>query len=94
MNTTAKTTTKLSHADILPFKMGKQAGSINHCAICEKAVGNSPLLVEIYAGGLIWDASRNGEPDQNDAGYMGHYPIGLECAKKFAADVLKEGVAA
>lgn len=81
---------KLRHGDEMPFKGGINAGSMNHCAVCERKTGNNPLYVEVFDGGLIWDSFRKGDADINDRGYMGHYPVGRECAKKFATHVLKE----
>jgi len=88
-NTATNTATKLNHGDEMIFKSGFYVGSIEHCAVCERRVGANPLWVEVYAGGSIWDESRNGKADQADRGYMGHYPVGSECAKKFEAGVLK-----
>lgn len=84
---------KLRHGDDMPFKGGIHQGEMNRCAVCERKTGNDPLYVEVFDGGAIWDVSTHGEADINDRGYMGHYPVGSECAKKFATGVLK-GVAA
>jgi hypothetical protein len=83
-------TNKLQHGNDMPFKQGANIGSMHYCALCLRPVGNNPLWVEVFDGGAIWDEYSNGPADQNDRGYMGHYPVGSECAKKFAANVLKK----
>jgi hypothetical protein len=80
----------IKHGDAFEFKQGFLIGSMYHCALCFKPVGNSPLWVEIFQGGSVYSESEFGKADVEDRGYMGHYPIGSTCAKKFADGALKE----
>jgi hypothetical protein len=49
-------------------------------------------MLEVYGGGAILDRHIEREPDINDGGYMGLYPVGSECAKQFAEGVLIKSV--
>lgn len=80
---------KFKQGDSAPFHPS-HAGN-NYCVVCNRKVGESPLWLGVVNGGEVWDY-RLGEPDLNDSGYMGHYPVGSECAKKFEEGVLIEGV--
>jgi hypothetical protein len=59
----------------------------NYCVQCGRKVGADAWYVEVIEGGYIrlQDGSK---ADMNDAGYMGCYAIGNECAKKFAPNLL------
>lgn len=80
---------QLQHNDNFPFAP-TYLGSMEHCAVCGRKTSKNALLVEVYGGGAIHDETLNGEADRNDGGYMGHYPVGSECAKKFATTTLKK----
>jgi hypothetical protein len=57
------------------------------CVQCGRKVGANPWYVEVIDGGYI--RRQDGTPaDQNDAGYMGCWAVGNECAKAFAPDLL------
>lgn len=74
---------KIGHDTDLVFGSN---GEMNACALCGKEVGKNPKWVQVYNGGAVW-AKSEGEPER-DSGYMGWYPVGSECAKKFERGVL------
>jgi len=59
------------------------------CQCCGRKVGKNPLYAIVVGGGsslcLPADAT---EFEKHDGGWMGCYPIGSECAKKFPAGYL------
>ena len=57
------------------------------CVQCGRKVGEDPWWVEVIEGGEIREQDGS-EADYTDAGYMGHFPVGNECAKKFAKNIL------
>jgi len=57
------------------------------CVQCGRKVGADAWHVEVIDGGFI-RLQDGTEADQNDAGYMGCWPVGNECAKKFAPSLL------
>lgn len=63
-------------------------GSVSHCVQCGKETGESAKWVQVYGGGVVW-AKSEGEPER-DGGWMGWFPVGSECAKKFERGVLYE----
>jgi hypothetical protein len=68
---------------IIPMVWGnKEAdGSMEHCAACGKKLRGKRRMVEVINGGCSVAAPGLG-PDTTDAGYMGFYPVGPECARK------------
>lgn len=59
----------------------------NYCVQCGRKVGANAWYVEVIDGGYI-RLQDGTEADVNDAGYMGCYAIGNECAKSFAPNLL------
>jgi hypothetical protein len=59
----------------------------NFCIQCGKKVGADPYWVQVINGGEIREQDGS-EADYNDAGYMGYFAVGNECAKKFAKNIL------
>lgn len=56
-------------------------GSMEHCAACGRKITGKRRMVEVIDGGCSVAAPGLG-PDTNDAGYMGFFPVGPECARK------------
>jgi hypothetical protein len=56
------------------------------CVQCGRKVGANPWYVEVIDGGYI--RLQNGTEAVIDNGYMGWWPVGNECAKKFASNLL------
>ena len=56
-------------------------GSMEHCAACGRKLTGKRRMVEVINGGCSVAAPGLG-PDETDAGYMGFFPVGLECARK------------
>lgn len=80
---------QLQHGDSFPFVQNLRAGDLRWCQVCGRALGESgQYWVEVFDGGDIWDESIHGPADRNDAGFMGKYPVGITCAKKFTPSVL------
>jgi len=63
---------------------GKQ---VDRCTICARILGKNQFYVEVHNGG---DLAAVGTADEYDAGYMGCWPIGSECAKKFAPELVRQ----
>jgi hypothetical protein len=59
----------------------------DYCVQCGRKVGANPWFVEVIDGGSI-RLQDGTEADMTDAGYMGCYAIGNECAKSFAPNLL------
>jgi hypothetical protein len=59
----------------------------NYCVQCGRKVGANAWYVEVIDGGFI-RLQDGTEADMTDAGYMGCYAIGNECAKLFAPNLL------
>ena len=59
----------------------------NYCNECGRKAGKNPFYIEVVNGGEI-RLQDGTEADVNDAGYMGFWPIGSECAKKYDPRVL------
>jgi len=55
---------------------------ITRCAVCDRPVGDYPKYIEVIDGGSSVAAPGLG-PDPNDPGYMGFFPVGPTCAKKY-----------
>ena len=58
-----------------------------YCVQCGRKVGANAWYVEVINGGEI-RLQDGTEANINDAGYMGCYAVGNECAKKFAPNLL------
>jgi len=56
-------------------------GSMEHCAACGRRLRGKRRMVEVIDGGDSVAAPGLG-PDTTDAGYMGFFPVGPECARK------------
>jgi hypothetical protein len=57
------------------------------CVQCGRKVGADAWYVELIDGGEI-RLQDGTEADVNDAGYMGCWAVGNECAKSFAPNLL------
>jgi hypothetical protein len=65
----------------------------NYCIQCGRKVGADAWYVEVIDGGYIRLQDGSKYDVASDAGYMGCYAVGNECAKKFAPNLLiKMGV--
>lgn len=60
----------------------------NCCIQCGRTVGKNPLWIEIIKGGVIREQDGNQYDSSADAGYMGWFPVGSECAKLFKSSLL------
>lgn len=57
------------------------------CMVCNRKVGKKPYRVEVINGGDLRDQTKS-HSREADAGYMGTWAVGSECAKKFDPAVL------
>lgn len=82
-------TTKIQAGEGLNFAEPKSNVGLddNYCVQCGRKVGADAWYVEVINGGDI-RLQDGSEADMNDAGYMGCYPVGNECAKQFAPNLL------
>lgn len=64
----------------------------NGCVQCGRKVGKNAYWVEIIDGGEIRLQDGTQHDIANDAGYMGCWPVGSECAKQFDPKVLFRGL--
>lgn len=83
------TTTKITAGGSLNFAEPKSNVEWDEafCVQCGRKVGADAWYVEVIDGGDI--RMQDGtEADMSDAGYMGCWPVGNECAKKFDSKVL------
>lgn len=88
-------TTKIQAGDMPNFAEPKSnVGSENNfCVQCGRKVGADAWYVEVIKGGDIRLQDGSEYDVASDAGYMGCYPVGNECAKRFAPNLLiKMGV--
>jgi hypothetical protein len=62
------------------------------CAICGKLVKHSPgtKWAEVVDGGARF-ATIDEKADENDSGYMGGFPVGNDCARRFPDGYLRTG---
>jgi hypothetical protein len=72
---------KLTYGDHVNWVEPKQPGSHRSCVQCGRKVGKNSYMVLISNSGAIILS----EDDKNSQGY---WPVGRECAKAFAHDVL------
>lgn len=68
---------------VIPMKWSDTGtnGSMEHCACCGRKLRSPPVYVEVISGGSLI-AAPGLDPDQNDSGYMGFFPVGRSCANK------------
>lgn len=59
----------------------KNQGSMEHCACCGRKLLSNHVWVEVIDGGSSV-AAPGLNPDTNDPGYMGFFPVGIACGKK------------
>jgi hypothetical protein len=69
----------------------KNQGSIGHCAACGRKLSGTPQWVEVIDGGSSV-AAPGLDPDTTDAGYMGWFPVGPECARRHFRGFTSGGV--
>ena len=77
---------KIQHGDPFPYESDR-SGEMDWCNVCGRRIGKTCYWVEVVDGGAVWDSKTYGPADQHDAGYMGCYPVGRECAKRFKAGI-------
>lgn len=58
----------------------------NPCYVCNKDVKKPRYYVEVYNGGRDIRKVGEADPNVNDPGYCGCYPVGSDCAKKLRRD--------
>ena len=64
-------------------------GSLDCCQCCGRKVGANPLgAIIVGGGGAMCQREDVNAFEKYDGGYMGWYPVGSECAKKFPAGYL------
>jgi hypothetical protein len=85
----ATTTAKINAGESPNFADAKSnvGATENYCIQCGRKVGANPWFVEVIDGGSI-RLQDGTEADVNHAGYMGCWPVGNECAKSFAPNLL------
>ena len=62
----------------------KNGVQIERCTICARKLGANPFFVEVHNGGDLVEFGKA----VHDSGYMGCWPIGSECAKKFSPELI------
>jgi hypothetical protein len=72
---------KLTYGDYVNWVEPKQPGSHRSCVQCGRKVGKNSYMVPISNSGAILRS-------ENDENSQGLWPVGRECAKAFAPDVL------
>lgn len=72
-----------------PFRDTNGSTNIDYgqgtCMVCNRKVGKKPYRVEVIKGGDLRDQTK---PYEMEAGYMGTWAVGSECAKHFDPVVL------
>lgn len=84
----ATTTFTYNANEDAPFHPKAIVSDLELCSVCGRILGKNPWYMEVIDGGYI--RLQDGTEPVRDGGYMGHYPIGTECAKKFAPNLLKK----
>jgi hypothetical protein len=70
----------IGHGDSFPTcEDGTENG---HCEVCGRRLRDGRLFVEVVDGGSVHDPAT-GPADVHDPGYLGFFPVGPECAKRF-----------
>jgi hypothetical protein len=84
------TTTKIQAGEAPNFAEPKSnvGATEDYCIQCGRKVGANPWMVEVINGGDIRLQDGTEHNIENDRGYMGCWPIGNECAKAFAPNLL------
>lgn len=72
--------------DAAPFNPKIHTSSEALCCVCGRKVGKNSWFFEVINGGDL--RKQDGTEAVRDAGYMGCYPVGSECAKKFEDGIL------
>jgi len=67
-------------------KLDNVRATEEHCTLCARKLGKNFLMVEVHNGG---DLVAKGFAVE-DSGYMGAWPVGSECAKKFSPELLTQ----
>jgi hypothetical protein len=62
----------------------KNGIQIERCTICARKLGANPVFVEVHNGGDLVEFGKGIQ----DGGYMGCWPVGSECAKKFSPELI------
>ena len=60
----------------------------NYCVQCGRKCGSNPWFIEVIKGGEIRQQDGINYNASQDAGYMGWWAVGNECAKQFESNVL------
>lgn len=81
-------TYKFNADDLAPFNNKAVHSDGELCYVCGRKLGANPLYFEVHEGGYL--RLQDGTEAIRDGGYMGHYAVGSECAKKFAPNLLKK----
>jgi len=85
---------KLQAGDSVNFAEPKSnvSASDNYCVQCGRKVGADAWYVECINGGgeirLQTGVAYEDTPEYEQASYMGCWPVGNECAKRFAPNLL------
>lgn len=81
---------KLTAGDSVNFADPKSnvGNDDDYCVQCGRKMGKNGWFVEIINGGEIRMQDGTEHNIANDAGYMGCWPVGSECAKEFDPKVL------
>lgn len=81
---------KLTAGDSVNFADPKEnvGRDDDYCVQCGRKMGKNGWFVEIINGGEIRLQDGTEHDIANDAGYMGCWPVGNECAKGFDPKVL------
>ena len=77
---------KFNAGDAAPFHpKAVDSVEIEFCFVCGRKLGANPIYFEVINGGELRE--QDGTQAIQDGGYMGYFPVGSECAKKFAPNV-------
>ena len=69
--------------ETIPMKWAANGNrSDTHCACCGRKLGARRVYVEVIDGGARV-AHPDSPPDQHDPGYMGFFPVGTACGRRF-----------
>jgi hypothetical protein len=69
--------------DQAPFHPNSTAEVTDHCIVCGNPTPAARFWVEVVNGGDLREQDGL-RADNRDAGYMGWWPVGSECRRKFA----------
>jgi hypothetical protein len=85
-----KTLNKINAGESVNFAEPKSnvGATEDYCVQCGRKVGANPWFVEVINGGDIRLQDGTEYDTASDAGYMGSWPVGNECAKVFASNIL------